>query len=689
MIGRGGEAARGGANVAAQMGAREDAAREERRARGVVYTPEALGRRLAEGSLGEALRALRGRHLRDGAGAEGLRAHRAALRGLRVLDPACGHGALLLAALELLAAEHARVERALAALGIEAAPATLDGNLFGLDVDPAAIEAARAALRARGEARGRALGDLSRALRVGDAVVDDAAIDPRAFDWGAWPHRFDVVIGNPPYVRQARLGPFKAHFEREFRAFHGNADLFVYFFERALERLAPGGWLAFVVSNKWLRGAYAAPLRALLAREATLISLTDLGHAPLFDGADAFPCVVTLRKGAPGPAHEVRIEQPALASGAPRRCALPQAALDARPWSLEPPAVARLLAKLRAGHPTLVEHAGGKPYRGVLTGLNEAFVIDEATRARLCAEDPRSAELCERLLRGQDLGRWSPTWGGRWLIFARRGVELARYPAIARHLAGFRARLEPRPDAHRGGWAGRKAGAYAWFEIQDTVDYFARFEAPKLVYQVIQFRPAYAIDREGFFLNDKGFLIPGDDPWLLATLNSPLMWWHNWRTLVHLKDEALTPVGEKVSALPIATPSAAQRARVARDVAAIEARTRDARDVEGALAAALAKDHGVTSLARALRARATLDEDALLSALGPGARSAAQVAALRALVAAHLPALRAAREAIRALEAALAREVHAAYRLDEADEALLWETAPPRMPDVGGSAVRT
>jgi methylase of polypeptide subunit release factors len=649
-----------------------------RRAHGVVYTPGPLANRLVEASLGALLDERRAPVERVGTIAA-WRAHGEAIDALRVLDPACGDGALLIAAHDRLVAEHARVQQALRALGAPRPPPASIACLFGLDVDAAAIERARTALRTRGT-EPASEDDLEHRVRVGDAVVDDPAITPRAFDWRAWPAPFDVVVGNPPYVRQARLGPAaKAHFERTFSTFHGNADLFVYFFERALAKLAPGGRLAFVTSNKWLRGAYATELRALLTREATLESIEDFGHAPLFPGADAFPCVIALRKGPPPARH-------AIAIGART---IRQARLGASPWSLEPDAVQALLGKLRAGRPSLSEHAGCKPYRGVLTGLNEAFVVDEATRARLCAEDPASATLLQPLLRGQDLARWAPAPATRWLIFARRGVDLARFPAIARHLARFRDRLAPRPSGHEGAWGGRKAGPYAWYEIQDTVDYHALFTRPKLVWQVIQFRPAYAIEREGCLLNDKGFLLPTDDRWLLAVLNSPLMWWHNWRTLVHLKDEALSPLGEKVAALPIAPPSAAQRERVEAAVDAIEAVARRARAHDAALTTGLA-EHGVDSPGRALRDPAALATDAFLSTAASRAKlSRAALASLRALHVAHAEALRDTRAEMRALEATIAREVHAAYGLDADDERLLWETAPPRMPEIERDALRT
>ena len=98
-------------------------------------------------------------------------------------------------------------------------------------------------------------------------------------------------------------------------------------------------------------------------------------------------------------------------------------------------------------------------------------------------------------------------------------------------------------------------------EIQDAIDYWREFDKPKIVYQEIQFHPCYAFDRAGHFGNNKTFFVPSDDLYLLAVLNSPLMWWHNWRYLPHMKDEALSPVGFLMESLPIARPSDSVRER--------------------------------------------------------------------------------------------------------------------------------
>ena len=270
---------------------------------------------------------------------------------------------------------------------------------------------------------------------------------------------FDAVFGNPPYVRQEALGATKAYFAVAYpETYHGAADLYVYFYQRGLQQLRRGGRMSNIVTNKWLRAGYGEPLRSYFAREAILEEIVDFGHAQIFPGADVFPCIVVLRKAkqyGDGANDVVRVaEFPREALGKveieryveEHSHTAPRIRFGKTAWSLEPQAVEDLMAKIRERGVPLTEFADLQAYRGVTTGLNEAFLIDTSTRERLIREDSRSAEIIKPYLRGQDIKRWSPDWQGLWMIFARRGIDIDAYPAIKQHLLRFRERLEPRPQ---------------------------------------------------------------------------------------------------------------------------------------------------------------------------------------------------------------------------------------------------
>jgi hypothetical protein len=199
---------------------------------------------------------------------------------------------------------------------------------------------------------------------------------------------FDAVIGNPPYVRQELLGDqVKRTLKKNYAAFDGMADLYVYFYEQGLKLLRPGGRMSYVVTNKWLKAGYAEALRDLFANKGWLEFVADFGHAKhFFPDADVFPSVLVVRKPdrAVEPLDEVDIcviPREAVPrkglSGVVQEATfpLPRAMFTKEAWVLEPKPVMDLLEKIKRNGVPLAEYAGVKPYRGVLTGLNEAFLI--------------------------------------------------------------------------------------------------------------------------------------------------------------------------------------------------------------------------------------------------------------------------------------------------------------------------
>jgi Eco57I restriction-modification methylase/restriction endonuclease TaqI-like protein len=507
---------------------------------------------------------------------------------------------------------------------------------------------------------------------------------------------FDVVVGNPPYVRQERLAPLKAYLEETFRAYHGVADLYVYFYEQGLRLLRQGGRMAYIVTNKWMRSGYGEPLRAFFAEQNALERIIDFGHAPIFADVDVFPCILVFEKPAAPVERQVRITlfpREVLRSVELDRYVrenthtVPHRRFGRPAWNLEPTAVEDLLVKIRRVGIPLTEFAGVKPYRGVVTGFNEAFLIDTPTKDQLVREDPRSAEILKPYLRGQDIKRWVPSWQGLWMIFARRGISIDEYPAVKQHLLSFRERLEPRPGDWQGDrWAGRKPGLYHWYEIQDTVDYWPLFEQPKLMYQEIQFHPAYCLDTTGFFSNNKAFLLPKADRYLLAVLNSPLMWWHNWRYLPHMKDEALSPVGDLMERLPIAPATDAIREQVEPAAGRLIALTGERRAKLGDVLEWLRVEFSVEAPGQKLQSFPALDEAAFVEEVRRARpRTAARLspAGLRDLQNAYsenAPAIHTLEVETGRHERRLADLVNQAYGLTAEEVALLWSTAPPRMP---------
>ena len=339
---------------------------------------------------------------------------------------------------------------------------------------------------------------------------------------------FDVVIGNPPYVRQEALGELKTYFKDQYRVYDGTADLHVYFIERSLASLNENGIFSYIVANKWMRANYGTPLRQWLKQQC-IEEIVDFGDLPVFQ-ATTYPCIIRISKNAPNSTFDVtEVKTLKFASldeyVHEHQFAVNQTGLDESGWSLVEEKTQKLLDKIRQVGVPLGDYAKGKIYRGVLTGLNEAFVIDATTREKLIAEDPKSAELIKPFLVGKDIKRYQPPESTRYLIFTRRGVDIKEYPAIEQHLLQFKDRLMPKPEDLGGGkWPGRKPGDYEWYEIQDTIAYFEEFEKPKIIYPNICKKPEFVFDEDYWYTNQKCFIISKPDKYLLGILNSSLIY---------------------------------------------------------------------------------------------------------------------------------------------------------------------
>ena len=368
---------------------------------------------------------------------------------------------------------------------------------------------------------------------------------------------FDIVLANPPYVRQEKLDAEDQNsYEEAFPEVHtGMADILVYFYARALQILRPGGWLSFITSNKFMRAGYGAGIREHLPYSLRIRRVVDFGDLPLFEANGkaiaAYPAVLVGNRSEDLAEHALPVADLAgpvrkelskaslkvgtesvrgvledldglLARAEVRD--FPQVLLNKDGWILDDPTLIRLFQRMMDQGKPLGEFAKGRIYRGVTTGLNEAFVINEAKRQELIEEDPRSAELIKPWLRGRDIGRWKPDSAGLYVIFTRRGVDIDEYPAIQSHLSWWRAELEPKStDGQQG--AGRKPGDYQWYEIQDSVAYYDEFAHPKIVWKKTSFSPAFLFDMSGSYLSNTLHFIAGVDAWIAAVMNSSLMEW--------------------------------------------------------------------------------------------------------------------------------------------------------------------
>ncbi|WP_414529346.1 Eco57I restriction-modification methylase domain-containing protein [Nodularia chucula] len=329
---------------------------------------------------------------------------------------------------------------------------------------------------------------------------------------------FDIVIGNPPYVRQEQIKELKPTFKEQFDCYTGVADLFVYFFESGYQLLNTGGILSYICSNKYFRSGYGEKLRDFLGKNTTIQQLIDFGDTDVFT-AIAYPSIILFSKEKPSKDAQLKVlswqqtedlnEFPTVFDN--QNFLLPQSALKDDGWRLENTQILDLLAKLRNAGKPLGEYVNGKFYYGIKTGFNEAFVIDRSTKDKLIAEHPSSAEVIKPFLRGRDVKRWTIDYQDLWLIFTRRGIDIKKYPAVAKHLSLYEERLESR------------AGDSKWFELQASPAEIERFEQSKIIYPDIAIRCEFAFDTNKLFPDCTLFFIPSQSKYLLGYLNSSIV----------------------------------------------------------------------------------------------------------------------------------------------------------------------
>ena len=398
---------------------------------------------------------------------------------------------------------------------------------------------------------------------------------PEVFQAGG----FDVVIGNPPYVRNERIRPIKPILKELFpKVFTSTADLYVYFYKRGAELLRASGVLTYISSNKFLRAGYGKKLRGFFTDKVCLHRLLDFGSVSVF-GASVDTCILLLENSIPNGAafsaatFRDETDIPRL-SEAFRELAFSMHVhdLSSDGWVLASPDTIKLLAKLQNTGTPFSEVVQGKFYFGIKTGCNDAFIIDADTYAYLIEEDSRSNELIKPLLRGRNLRKWTAVSANEYLIAiasstnrewpwsdAADDSEAERifaetYPAIYQHLNGYRDRLIARDDQ----------GKFYW-ELR-SCSYYAEFEKSKIIYPDISPSMRACYDMTKAFCLQTTYILPADDLSLLAILNSQLVDWYARHKFQSLNDPwaggGLRFIAQYMKHVPIANRTAAQKSGV-------------------------------------------------------------------------------------------------------------------------------
>jgi len=553
------------------------------------------------------------------------------LQHIKIVDPACGSGAFLIAAFDVLDAEYRQVNEQLQAITgtrdlFDINREILNGNLYGVDLNPESIEISKLSLWLKTAQHGKPLQSLEANLRVGNSLIAEmnggADFSVRAFDWqGTFAEvfaagGFDVVLGNPPYVRQERFTELKPYLQNNYAVYHGVADLYCYFFELGVNLLKAGGRLGYISSATFFKTGSGEPLRRYLLDKTQLRSVVDFGDVQVFEGVTTYPAIMVLEKTVPvrpEPVEGGRVDgTPSIhastssartdsvlrylnlkklpaeglsAAFAQHAQPMLQARLGVGSWQLESDVRGALRDKLTHGHATL-EQLYGAPLYGIKTGLNEAFVIDRATRDALIAQDAKSADLLKPFLEGKDLKKWRVEAQDLWLILCPKGWTYRQsglsdaaaaqawmnqhYPAVMRWLVPFEAAATKRGDK----------GEF-WWELRACA-YYEAFEQSKLCYVDISDKLNFSLEDGGSYYANTAYFVPKADLFLAGLLNTPVYWMLICSFSPAIRGGFHRLFSQYVETLPIPAANETQRAEIAQLAEACQRAAEARRDCQTA-----------------------------------------------------------------------------------------------------------
>ena len=376
--------------------------------------------------------------------------------------------------------------------------------------------------------------------------------DTNAFEWRfAFPEvldsngdflGFDLVIGNPPYIRQEEIKQLKPQLQKAFKIYKGTSDIYTYFYEQGHKILKHNGILSFITSNKYCRAGYGEPLREFLLEATALLYYIELNGIKVFDSASVDTSILSFIKTTPDSTHTFDFAHPKdydTKANAPLQeyitpQSLLQSSLTKESFIFQDSTNAALKAKIEAIGTPLKEWDISINY-GIKTGYNEAFIIDSTKRdeiLRNCVsenERQRTSELIKPILRGRDIKRYSYEWAGLWIINTHNGykdsnnnkippIDIADYPALKAHL-----------DTHWDKIAKRTDKGETPYNLRNCA-YLEEFEKEKIVWNRISSELCFSYDNSSHTILDSMFMITSNcqitTKYLLATLNSSIS--KNW-----------------------------------------------------------------------------------------------------------------------------------------------------------------
>ncbi|EII8775486.1 class I SAM-dependent DNA methyltransferase [Campylobacter coli] len=344
---------------------------------------------------------------------------------------------------------------------------------------------------------------------------------------------FDLIIGNPPYIRQEEIKELKPNLAKNYKVYKGTSDIYTYFYELGFNILKSNGVLSFITSNKYTRAGYGEALREFLLKNVSILDYIDLNGIKVFDSATVDTSILSFEKLK---SKDSSFRYLALDNEILKACGysidlckdfkeLSQKSLSKENFTFSDESTNSLKAKIECIGTPLKEWQGLNIYRGILTGYNEAFIISTEKRNEILenckdeAEKERTAKLIRKMLRGRDIKRYSYEWAGLWVIFIPwhfPNVEKPKtmleneqdlkeqYPSLYKHLLSHKERLSKRNKEETG-------IRYEWYCLQRWgANYYQEFEKEILVWKAVGRNLAFALTEKNTLVSAPSSFISAD-----------------------------------------------------------------------------------------------------------------------------------------------------------------------------------
>lgn len=333
---------------------------------------------------------------------------------------------------------------------------------------------------------------------------------------------FDVVIGNPPYIRQEELGEFKNHLQANYTIFTSGGDIFSYFYELSYNVMKDKGYFSFI-NNTFDKTTAGKTLREFVENNFRFERYIDFTDVVVFEEATTYPIILIAQKANKKSNFKffkytkANFYDKELINNDLIHTEVAQDKLNTSAWNFINSSEQNVLSKIQI-HNTIGEKYG-KCFRGIITGLNEAFVTENKLG---------SYNVLKNVYDGKDLKKWAtPQPFKKMIVFESKSTSNTigklsedvafekmkiAYPEIINHLEPFKEKAKKRFDK----------GEF-WWELRNCA-YYDLFEKPKIIFPNLQNTNKFAFDDTGVYLNAPAVFLPSNDKALLAVLNSKVVW---------------------------------------------------------------------------------------------------------------------------------------------------------------------